>query len=540
MAENLDTKRSLPQSGIPTIISRKKNWEIVGMNEAAIDFFGGCSCQTALELFDFSIDDINWYNSVDGGKYRFGFRVVDGLNGHEKKFIVDSTYTEHNGETVRIDTVSPINSFDFGDYYSKYELFTEHLKFQNRAEASDEQINDILDYAVFVYAADRAFVLEIDKNIGCLSDIYSRSREGFQDTIASVRSIGEVNVERLVEIWDRGNDTYNKAFEKNDQTSELYSQLYNSLDRWPTMMVPFSKQSGIRCFLCVDNVRRFLGQTSILDYMTTLIANMMYATQLKDSAVAAKNLSTFLSHIPENLVKIYMFGGLKIQTGLGIREDSSFSSAQCATFFVYLLSNRNRTVPVREIADILWPGRLVDNPYDMIKGVAFRTRKMFENICRSQIIIAGNGTYSINRDLDIWLDIEEFDRLCRQAKNTKLSDDVRCRACEQAVDLYRGGMLPNFEAETWLTARIYYYQLQFEDLLGVYMQILRTKSDYITMLNVTAKATEIGDVDISLHLMVIETMLSANRKTMARGYFSSYRSQLSEKEQAEILKALDL
>ena len=154
--------------------------------------------------------------------------------------------------------------------------------------------------------------------------------------------------------------------------------------------------------------------------------------------------------------------------------------------------------------------------------------------------IAGNGTYSINSDLDIWLDIEEFDRLCRQAKNTKLSDDVRCRACEQAVDLYRGGMLPNFEAETWLTARIYYYQLQFEDLLGVYMQILRTKSDYITMLNVIAKATEIGDVDISLHLMVIETMLSANRKTMARGYFSSYRSQLSEKEQAEILKALDL
>ena len=48
------------------------------------------------------------------------------------------------------------------------------------------------------------------------------------------------------------------------------------------------------------------------------------------------------------------------------------------------------------------------------------------------VIVAGNGTYSINSKLDVRLDIEELEKFYKAAKAEYERDDIRLESCRKA------------------------------------------------------------------------------------------------------------
>lgn len=518
----------------PVIISNAQTGEILEVNTPAQALFGeNIVGGKAPEIYGLPPDDAEKYNGLNAAEFSFDFMPVR-LRGTDEELILDSAFLSVDDDAqklMRVDTVMHCGNDDLQSYYCKNEIASHMQQWESSGCITEQaQVMTVLRAALFVYAADRAFVIEYDKNLECLEDVHSLFRTGYSDRIGRIRPIGRAGVEMFDSMWKCGKPFAQKDYKKSEESEILQASLYEKLDNWSNIIVPFKKESGIRCFLCVDNVRRYWGNTSVLSNLTNLIANIMFSTRLAQSTNAARHLSAELSHIPEKAMRIYLFGGVRIETSLGMENDMNLLSSQCGTFFVYLLSNRQRLVPVRELADVLWPDEFIDDPYNMIKNVAFRTRKMFDNIVQERVIVAGNGTYRINGELEIWLDIEEFERQFKRASNTNRSDEERLASCEKAFKLYSGAMLPNLDCERWLVNRICYYQLMYSQLVQIYTMLLEKKGDCMTMFDVVAKATEIELVDSSVHITLIGTLLKNNKAKLAKRYYSRIRDQLTPEE----------
>lgn len=543
MLENMGMEQFIKAIKCPVLISDTLNDEIIEANTEAEDLFkvrdGGLIGLRVPDICGLTKEQAEMYSKLEPEAFKFDFLPIK-LEGNEDEFVLDSTFLENDSGLVRIDTLAKYGENDLASYYFKYEISTHMQQWYPSLPLSEaDKVATILRAALFVYGADRAFVIEYDKNIECLEDVHSLFRSGLTDRIDKIRSIGPSGVATFDEMWQNGKPLVQKHYEKKNESELLQSSLYENIDSWAYIIVPFSRQSGIRCFLCIDNVRRFMEYTSVLSNLTNLISNIMFSERLAQSTNAARHLSAELRHMPERAMRIYLLGGIKIETNLGMETDSHLLSSQCGTFFVYLLSNRQRFVPVRELADILWPDEFIDNPYNMIKNVAFRTRKILDSISPVHVIIAGNGTYRINGELDIWLDIEEFERQYKRASDSTRSISERLDACDKAFDLYRGDMLPNFDSERWLINRICYYQLMYSQLIQVYTELLKETNDYMKMFNVVAQATEIEAIDSSVHLTLIKTLVKNRKRSLARQYYGRIKDQLSTEENrtvAELFK----
>ena len=486
-----------------------------------------------VDFFGLSKDDRSWYDALEISPYAFDCRAVQlGRIGREQ--VLDSLFCESDHGTVRIDTLCDIGCTDRTLCYYKYELVSRHQtwKYPDRG-VKNSTIYHLLEAALFIYGADRCFIFEIDPDIKCVVDLFSKNRSGFHDSVSTERLTDEAGIAGALEAWQDGKTISWHGYTKNDQSEQLRTQLYSSLDVWDTITIPFPAKSGIRCFLSIDNYRRFGNCESVLRNIAILAAGEMQTERLSGTAAYARQLSSTLSHTPENQIIIHMFGGLTVSTSMGIQQDESFYSTQCGTFFVYLLSNRRRIVPVQELAEILWPDQIIDNPYNMIKSVAFRTKRMFDSICSLPLIVAGGGTYAINKKLNIWVDTEEFELLCQKAFNTQLDAEKRLAACSEAVALYKGSALPNFDAEIWLSAKINYYRVLYNDLILVYIQLLREKKDIRDLIRVVAQAAAIEELDSGIHLFFLETLIDQKYDRYAKSHFHKVKSHLLPEEQQQ-------
>ncbi len=515
------------------IVSSPENGTIYRMNERAEDIWGKLpETATVREIYGLKPVDYEWYESSKISPYTFEFRTVI-LRGLETEVVMDSSFCENrDGDLVRVDTLCPVGCQDYNLCHYKYEHVSVNQTWKYPDGGSkDDMINLIMKAALFIYAADRCFIFEVDPDINCVMDVYSQSRTGFDDLIAQERVTDTNGISNMLKAWENSRTIKQCSYSKQNQSEILRTQLYNTLDVWNYLIVPFPYRSGIRCFIGVDNYKRFDGCESVLRNLSILAAGEMLTQRLLGMTECARQLGSTLSHTPENQIYIHMLGGLTVSTSLGIQQDESFLSTLCGTFFIYLLSNRRRIVPVHELAEILWPDQLIDNPYNMIKNVAFRTKKMFEGICSLPIIVAGGGTYSINKELKIWVDTEEFEILCQKAANTGLPLEKRIEICRDAVELYKGSALPNFETELWLSAKINYYRVLYNELIRIYISLLKTKGDLNTILRIVALASEIEELDNSIHMLLLEALIEKKYYRYAKNHFDKIKKQLSQEEE---------
>lgn len=518
---------------VAVIVSSPENGTVYRMNKRAEDILGRLpEAATVKEIYDLTPADEEWYESCEISPYTFEFRTVI-LPRTGTEVVMDSLFCENtDGDIVRVDTLCPAGCQDYRLCHYKYELVSVNQTWKYPDSGSkDDMINLIMKAALFIYAADRCFIFEVDPDINCVMDVYSQSRTGFNDLIAQERVTDTDGIRNMLVAWENSKTIKQCSYSKQNQSEILRTQLYNTLDVWNYLIVPFPHRSGIRCFLGVDNYKRFDCCESVLRNLSILAAGEMLAQRLLGMTASARQLGSTLSHTPENQIYIRMFGGLTVSTNLGIQQDEGILSTLCGTFFIYLLSNRRRIVPVHELAEILWPDQLMDNPYNMIKNVAFRTKKMFEGICSLPIIVAGGGTYSINKELKIWVDTEEFEILCQKAANTELAVEKRIEICCDAVKLYKGSALPNFEAELWLSAKINYYRVLYNELIQMYVSLLKTKGDLNEILRIVSLASEIEELDNSIHILLLEALIEKKYYRYAKNHFDKIKKQLSLEEE---------
>ena len=150
----------------------------------------------------------------------------------------------------------------------------------------------------------------------------------------------------------------------------------------------------------------------------------------------------------EKPVQITMLGKFTIY-GPGLPRPRLISltgrSRRLWILVVYLIMNRDRGVPARELIDWLWPDASGVNPVSTLQNNISRARNALEELGLEdgkRLIANTSGTYFWAPDRETELDCERFERLANEALDC-VEREKAILLAQEAAQAYTGDFLPD-------------------------------------------------------------------------------------------------
>lgn len=145
-----------------------------------------------------------------------------------------------------------------------------------------------------------------------------------------------------------------------------------------------------------------------------------------------------------------------------------WSSARIRSLFGYLLTHR-KPWPAREVLmEVFWPESSPKASRNSLNVAIHGLRRVLREAKDVPVIVYARGTYRLNPDMHLWLDVEEFDRLVERGRRHEDmgETDQAAAAYEFAVGLYRGEFLADDPYDDWAAVIRERLRLACLDTLG--------------------------------------------------------------------------
>lgn len=134
----------------------------------------------------------------------------------------------------------------------------------------------------------------------------------------------------------------------------------------------------------------------------------------------------------------------------------AFPTQRARHLFALLLLHPTRTFAREALMDSFWEGRTADSANRSLRTDLWRIRRIVEpeGVPRGSFLVSRNRCISLSPDANLWLDVEEFERLCVDAQSLSLPypTEEAAREFEEAVSLFRGDLLESCD-EPWCVER---------------------------------------------------------------------------------------
>lgn len=153
----------------------------------------------------------------------------------------------------------------------------------------------------------------------------------------------------------------------------------------------------------------------------------------------------------KNRFTVKMFGEFSISDGEHTITDQANRSKKVWNLLEYILANRDRMLPQKELVELLWSGEDTKDPINTLKVLMHRVRTMLKEFGEdgAQLIIFKKGSYGWNPEVKCSLDTEEFTAACTTAEQTA-DETEKLELLLKAVSLYEGEFLQKNAAEPWV------------------------------------------------------------------------------------------
>lgn len=244
-------------------------------------------------------------------------------------------------------------------------------------------------------------------------------------------------------------------------------------------------------------------------------------------------------------ISITLFDEFKILKGNRQILENLSNTRKTKLFVAYLLVNRDRAISHQELFELLWSGEDFANPGTAMRTLLYRFRAMIDKEGADQLsgaIISRRGTYQWNRNIDVSIDVLEFEELVNTALSGTCPMDRKKECLSKAIGLYKGSLLPDFRAEPWMVAKGAYYRDMYIDAIEAYIEILKREEKYLEITQLCDHAMEIAG---TTELLELESAMAkcymvggANHSGNLERYYRQVRA-LSDLLQDETKKLQD-
>ncbi|MCR5302210.1 MAG: hypothetical protein K6E49_07185 [Lachnospiraceae bacterium] len=240
-------------------------------------------------------------------------------------------------------------------------------------------------------------------------------------------------------------------------------------------------------------------------------------------------------------ISIRLFDGFEIRKGDKPILTGLTNTRKTKLFVAYLLVNRDRPVTHQELFELLWSGEDYSNPATALRTLLYRFRSMIDKEdakALSGAIISHRGTYQWNKELDVSIDALDFNALAEAGINPTISRSRRKEYLSQAIDMYKGTLLPDFSSEPWLISKSASYRDMYIEAVLAYIDILKSEDQMAKIVQVCDNALQLAGTSEILELeeQIAKLRIAnpeASEKDSVIGYYNEV-IELSVKLQDEI------
>lgn len=172
---------------------------------------------------------------------------------------------------------------------------------------------------------------------------------------------------------------------------------------------------------------------------------------------------------PLTALRVYCLGNFHLF--LNGEKVEHWHSQKSRSLLKYLLTRRNKAVSRDELIEALWPNCEAEIGRNNLKAAVYSLRQTLAACSKSgdvpHVILFQEGQYSINPDIDVQVDIDDFER-CWQTGRKLERDGRKAEAIHQytlAEEIYKGDYFEDEPYSEWTL-------LQREALKDNYLSIL--------------------------------------------------------------------
>lgn len=231
----------------------------------------------------------------------------------------------------------------------------------------------------------------------------------------------------------------------------------------------------------------------------------------------------------DGIFQIQMLGGFTIR--YGNRETAvNGRSKKPYLLLAFLILERSRPVPLEELAGLLWPLHSPDaGAPNALKALLHRVRTSLDQLGEGMgraLLLNREGRCQWNPEVSVDLDVERFQRLCRQAAS----------ACEERLDLslealalYQGELLPDLIGHPWAAAKAEAPRRSYLQTVLNALPLLGGQSRWTEAAELSGRALKLAPGQEELCRWRMKSLLRLGRRDEAAQVYETFQERLLAK-----------
>jgi len=149
-------------------------------------------------------------------------------------------------------------------------------------------------------------------------------------------------------------------------------------------------------------------------------------------------------------VDVYMLGAFNMTF-----EDMTVKlpASRGLSVLKYLLLNHAKNTPREVLMDVFWPDADPETARNNLNVSIHGLRRSLRSVSDISLIVYQDGAYGLKQDLQVWLDVEEFERCVRAGQQLEARNHLTTAVneYEAAISLYQGDFLEQNLFDEWTT-----------------------------------------------------------------------------------------
>jgi SARP family transcriptional regulator, regulator of embCAB operon len=197
------------------------------------------------------------------------------------------------------------------------------------------------------------------------------------------------------------------------------------------------------------------------------------------------------------------------------------SSRRTRHVLAYLLLHRRSAVARDVLMDTFWPDARPAAARNSLHVALTGVRRALAEAWPGVVLERRHDCYRLAGDIEVWVDVDEFARLCRDGRQAdREGDQARALACYAAADqLYEGDLLADDPYADWASFGRESLRLDLLDVLHRLAELYAAAGDHASAVLVARRALTLDPCTEPMHRQLMRSYVATGQPHLALTQF---------------------